>query len=98
MNKFKKRAFEAFRIKADFAQNMEATETVSTCTVTSFDRYGVDTSTTALKQDSKELESKACTIIVQDGLVSKSPYKILFNAVTSLGHKWELEVSMEIIS
>ena len=106
MEKFKKQVYEVFPIDADFSAVLGTTETLilATSTVEAVDKGGTDVSAAVLESASKAIITSAATakasaalqIVVKAGAVASGPYTIRFKAVTSLGFKWQVDVSMTI--
>lgn len=95
MGSFTKQPYEAFTIKADFAKNMASTETISSADVSASDVE--DNDATAVVLGSVTINDTNVQVLVQDGSEAKSPYRITFRIVTSLSHKWELDVGMRVV-
>lgn len=95
MDKFVKQTYEEFTITADFSNNMAVGETITSQTVTVLDAGGDDASIIVVDQASVANDgSTKVSALVRGGGVDLSPYKITFKIVTSVAHKWELDVQM----
>ena len=94
MEDFTKQAFEAFHIKARFYKNMISGEKVSTVTVSATNKNGKDVTSSVLGDVTKGVQD--AIVFVQNGEEAYSPYKITFLVETSLSHKWEFDVIMNI--
>lgn len=100
MDKFTKQSYESFTVAANFSNNMASDETITSQTVVAIDSNGLDSSTIVLEQASVSNDgSFKVLVLVKDGtqvLSGKDGYKITFKAVTSIGHKWELDIMMKV--
>lgn len=101
-----KQGYEEFRVDVDFGLNMEAGETLvlGSCTIVCVDNTGTDVSSTLLDSLTKalvtgnesELPLAGLQVLIKGGTEDKSKYKYTFKGVTSLGHKWEKDLTMKI--
>lgn len=97
MEKFTKQIYEEFTIAGDFSKNMETGETIATQTVVAVNNVGADATNDVL--DTGSISNDGTTkvlVLVRAGTEALSPYKITFKAVTSVDHKWEVDVQMKI--
>jgi hypothetical protein len=95
MDTFSKQPYEEFTIYADFSQNLLEDEVVSSQTVTITDKSNVNVSSTVSSQASVRNDGASkVSVLVRAGSVADSPYKITFQCITSLSHKWDHDVQM----
>jgi len=95
LSRFYKQISEEFPIGADFSENMESTETISSQTISAVDTAGADATADILENPTND-GAQMALIKVKAGTEALSPYKITFKVTTSLGYKWELDVEMQI--
>ncbi len=74
---------EKFEIEMDFSSLLGASETISTATVTAYDKDGTDVSATLLDGATKTIDGGSIKIQVQAGTAGER-YKIVFQADTSV--------------
>jgi hypothetical protein len=91
MDSFKKQPYEEFTIEADFSANMEDGETVSTVTATAIIKDG---GSAAVVADATPIGQTATAMV--SGGEPGSSYIITFQATTTAGSKWELDVKMSV--
>ena len=96
---FGKQPYEELTIDADFSRTMVVgSETIISQTVTAEDRNGDDVTGSIVEAGTVTNDGATKVLaFIKGGSRSGSPYKITFRCVTSAGHKWELDVLMEII-
>ncbi len=95
-NIFTKEVYEAFMIKADFSNNFETGETISTHTVTAVDKDGTEVTSTVIGATAIVGDDQV-SAMVQNGTAEASYYTITFRCTTSTGSAWQLDVSMGIL-
>jgi len=101
-----KQSYEEFRVDVDFGLNMAAGETLQlgSCSVVCIDNDGdVVTATlldiaemTLVTGTESELPLAGLQVLIKGGSEAASKYKYTFKGVTSLGHKWEKDLSLKV--
>ena len=89
---FSKQAYEEFSIAADFSENMEDAETIATTTVAAIDK---DTGDAAGVVGTATVDGQTSVAPVSGGAPGKT-YVVTFQAVTSAGNRWELDIGMKV--
>lgn len=98
METFSKQVYEEFTIAGDISKVIESGETITlgSCVVEAEDKDGSDVGTSVLDQTTKAVDGSKLKILCRAGSEGASPYKITFKIVTSMSHKWEIDVRMVI--
>lgn len=98
MDSFEKQSYEEFTIAGDFSLNFADGETISSQTVTAVDQADVDATADVIDDSSITNDGGARVLVkVVGGDEADSPYKITMRCETSAGHKWELDVRMNVV-
>ncbi len=94
----RKRPDEEFVIEADFSNLLATGETINTFTITATDKDGSSVSTTFLDQSTKTLDSDSTGIQIQlrAGTDALSPYKVLFQAISTSDNTFEIVVYVNV--
>lgn len=94
---FEKQGYEEFTIEGDFSKNMEVGETINAgALVLAEDNAGSNVAATVTDQATIAVVGQGVQVLVRGGTENLAPYKVTFRCVTSVNHKWEIDVDMKI--
>jgi hypothetical protein len=97
IEKCEKQPYEEFPIGADFSLNFTTGEHIITQSLDVVDADGNDVADTITNTATLQNDGGARVyVLARGGTRASSPYKFTFRCVTSLGHKWELDVFLVV--
>lgn len=98
MDRFIKQPYEEFPVAVDFSESLTAGETIVDIAVVASDAKGSDATVAVTVPGTAGIsENGVVSITVMGGERSLQPYKLTFRCETSLGNKWEKDISMRVV-
>lgn len=98
MDSFKKQSWEEWRVAGSFSKMALTGEAAVSAgsTITAMDKNGDDATSDIVDAGYKVVDGTKLWGRVKNGAAAKSPYKMTFKIVTSLGNKFEVDVRVKV--